>query len=83
MVRSTLLQLGSRGALRAILGGPPAVLFFTFNPTCVASKSPPETKVELSQGFQTMRNPMVSMIFPGDHGNSPPETDFGVIFCRF
>ena len=27
-----------------------------------------------------MRNPMVSMIFPGDHGKYPPETNFGVIF---
>ena len=82
-MRSTLLHLRFRGALRAFLGGPPATLFFAFEPMFVASKRAPETKVEQDKRFQTLRNPMVFMIFLGDHGNTSVEIHFGLIFVSF
>ena len=57
--------------------------FFTFGRIFDASKRPPEKKTRQAIRFQTMRNPMVSMIFPGDHGNSEDKTTFGLIFGRF
>ena len=84
MVRSTLLHVSLRGALRAILGGLLVRLFFfVFNPMFSSSKRPPETKASLSQGFQTMRNSILLTIFLQDHGIYCSETDFGPILAPF
>ena len=52
-------------------------------PRFSSSKAPPETKASHSQGFQTMRNPMVITIFFHLHGIHCAETNFGVIFGTF
>ena len=59
------------------------LLFFTFNPKFSPSKPPPETKASMTQGFQTMRNPMVITIFFHLHGRYRNTTNFGVIFGSF
>ena len=83
VVRSTLLHLCVRGSLRALLGVLLRLFVFVFEPMFVASKRDQETKASESQGFQTMRNPMVITIFFHLHGTLFPETNFGVIFGTF
>ena len=46
-------------------------------------KRAPETKASFWIWFQTMRNPMVFVIFLWDNGNCPPETTLGPIFGPF
>ena len=82
-MRSTLLQLPLRGALRAFLGGPLVRLFFVFKPKFSTSKRAPETKASEYIWFQTMRNPMVFTSFSWDHGVYPTTTTFWLIFVTF
>ena len=57
--------------------------FFAFNPKFSSSKPPPETKASMTQGFQTMRNPMVITIFFHLHGIYCNETNLGPILAHF
>ena len=73
----------SGGALRALLGGPPASLFFDLNPKFSMSKPPPETKASEYLWFQTMRISIFFVIFLCDHGINPAETHFGPLLGSF
>ena len=56
------------------------LVFSSFNPKFWWSKWAPETKPSFSPGFQTMRNPILSMIFLWDHGFYCTRTAFGPPF---
>ena len=57
--------------------------FFVFNPKFSLSKADPETKGRQSRRFQTMRNPILLMIFLWDHGVYYNGTAFGQLLGSF
>ena len=68
MVRSTLLHLRLRGSLRALLGGPPATVFFRLQPKVFMIQMGSRNKTFFFPRASNHEESDFLMIFLWDHG---------------
>ena len=84
IVRSTLLQLPPRGALRAKSGGPPAVLFFHLWPDfCGIKTGLQKQKSNIPKGFKLWGIRWCPWFFQGTTGSIPLRPILGSFLVQF